>query len=139
MLEANKPAPPGNEFGGRLQFKWEPLTPQKEKIIAGRSFDKVSIPIVEHQYMCVKFLLKKVTNSNPPSAPLFTCMSLRSTSLVFMIFLFEQAQGNGVSDLELFNFFDADGDGVISLPEFSNAMQRFNIYGSTRETKAVMV
>jgi len=44
-----------------------------------------------------------------------------------------------VSDLELFNFFDADGDGVISLPEFSNTMQRFNIYGSTRETKAVMV
>lgn len=65
-------------------------------------------------------------------------MSL-ATSFIFLTFLLEQAQENGVSDLELFNFFDADGDGVISLPEFSNTMQRFNIYGSTRETKAVMV
>jgi len=86
MLEANKPAPPGNEFGGRLQFKWEPLTPQKEKLIVDRSFDKLSKPIVEHQYMCVKFLLKKVTKSIPPSVPCKLVCRLQPHSFFLLFF-----------------------------------------------------
>ena len=54
-------------------------------------------------------------------------------------FLLKKARGNGVSPIELFNYFDANGDGEIDVEEFSSAMARFSINATSREVKAVMV
>jgi len=48
-LKAAEPEEPGSAFGGRLKFRWTPLSRTQELMLAKRGTEKPRTPIVEYQ------------------------------------------------------------------------------------------